>query len=274
MPKRESVGRKKKAKVKPKGAPPESSQPSALATLAAAHGISEADWMSAYQSSLKMYGQTVEDRVGEEFRPWLLKLANVIEADEHRFDALQKLMSKCDVLLLMPDLYLFTYPEESQRAKKRTAADAFKDSCRYLKELDKLVPRYATLHKRTSKVFARRKLKLLRVVLSKEVSALFSEPATFIDIAQQQLKGMRQWAGKMASLKTDINDVYLWLMAARLRESTGEYHMTELATLVEVALAAHGEQDKADEDMLKQRVQRYAKRMNIPRHKSGAAKKE
>ena len=54
-------------------------------------------------------------------------------------------------------------------------------------------------------------------------------------------------------------------MAARVRESTGKYHFNYLTTLVESALAAHGEADKdaLDVKTLERRVQRYMKRMNL-----------
>ncbi len=238
--------------------------------------MSEAALMSAFLSSLEVYGERVEDRIGKEFRPWLLKFAKVIAADKPRFNAWEKLKLKCDAMLLMRDLYLFTYPDDAQHAKTKTTADVLKDSCRYLKEeLDKLIEKYGTLYKHTSELFADPKVKLL-AVLSKEISALFSEPMNLMDTAQQELKIMREWAEKMGSLKTEANDLYLYSMAARLRESTGEYHMTELATLVEAALAAHGgaDEEALDHDSLERRVQRYIDRMNLPRHERGAGKKE
>jgi hypothetical protein len=276
LPKRELVGQQRKAKEKPKGTPPESSQPSALAEMAAARNMKEADLMSAYRSSLEVYGGTVEDRVGKEFRPWLHRFAQVVAADTPRVDAWEELKFKCDVPLLLRDLYLFTYPEDAEHAKKKTAADVLKDSCRYLKdELDKLIEKYGTLHKHTSELFADPKLKLL-AVLSKEISALFSEPMNLMDTAQQELKILREWAEKMASLKTEANDVYLYSMAARLRESTGEYHMPELTFLVEASLAAHGEADEEalNYKSLERRVQRYADRINPPRHERSAGKKK
>jgi hypothetical protein len=276
LAKRESVSQEKKVKRKPKGAPPENSQPSALAEMAAARNMTEADLMSAYQLSLKVHGGTVEERIGKEFLPWLLKFAKVIAEDKDRAEAWKELKFKCDVQLLLRDLYLFTYPADAQHAKKNTAADVLKGSCRFLKEeLDKVIRKYGTLHKHTSKLFADPKLKLL-AVLSKETSSLFSEPINLMDTAQKELKIMREWAEKMASLKTNAKDVYLYSMATRLRESTGEYHMPELTTLTEAALAAHGgtDEEPLDHDNLERRVQRYVERMNLPRRERSAEKKE
>lgn len=277
LPKRESVGKQQDAKRNPKEAPPENSHPSALAEMATARNMSEAKLMSEYLSSLKVYGRTVEDSVGKEFLPWLIRFGQVVAADKPRFDAWQKLLKlKCDVLALMRDLFLFTHPEDAQHAKTKTTPDVLKDSCRFLKEeLDKLIPKYGTLHKHTSKLFADPKLKLLSV-LSKETSVLFSEPTNLMDTAQQELNIMRDWAGKMASLKTGAKDFYLYSMAVRLRQSTGEYHMLDLTALIEAALAAHGGTDEEvlDHDNLERRVQRYADRMNLPRHERGTSKKE
>jgi hypothetical protein len=204
LPKRKSVGQHEQANVEP-----EHSRPSALAEMAVARGRTEDELMSGYLSSLEVHGERVEDRVGKEFRPWLFKFGKVVVADENRTEAWKELESRCDVLLLLQDLYLFTYPEDSEHAAKKTTADVLKDSFRFLKEeLDKLIPRYGTLHKNTSELFADPKLKLLGE-LSSEISTLFKEPIAFLQTAQQELKGMRNWAEKMASLKTEANDLYL-----------------------------------------------------------------
>jgi hypothetical protein len=244
-----------------------------LADLAEARGMSKADLRSAYLSGLEVYGERVENRI-EEFIPWLKRFQMEVAGDDTRtrFDAWQKLKLKCDFLLLVRNLYLFTYPKDAQHAKKKTTADVQKDSCRFLKEvLDKLIPRYATLHKRTSKLCADPKLKLVSV-LSEEASALFSELLNLTN----KLKNMRRWAAKMASLKTDARDIYLYSMAVSLRESTGEYQMSDLQTLIEAALAAHGQphKDVVDAENLKRHVQRFVKRMNLPRYESGAGKKK
>src|ERR1035437_506 len=143
--------------------------------MAAARGMTEAELMSAYLSSLEAHGERVEDRVGKEFRAWLFKFAKVVAADDSRTEAWQELKSRCDVLLLLQDLYLFTYPEDAQDAEKKTTADVLKDSCRFLKEeLDKLIQRYDTLYKDTSELVRDPKLKLPEV-LSSEISTLFKD---------------------------------------------------------------------------------------------------
>lgn len=109
MPKKIEVRKDEQAVVAP-----QESLPSAPAELVADRGMSEAEWMSEYVSSLKVYGETVEDRISKEFRPWMLKFAQVVAADTPRLDAWEKLKVKCDVLLLLGDLYLFTYPEDAQ----------------------------------------------------------------------------------------------------------------------------------------------------------------
>ena len=271
MPKPKSLGQREQTK-----APSEPSKSSALAEQAAARGFTETELIANYLSSLKLHGERVEDRVGKEFQAWLFEFAKVVAANKSRTDAWQELKSRCDVLLLLQDLYLFTYPEDSEHAAKKTTADVLKDSCRFLKEeLDKLIPRYGTLHKDTSELFADPKLRLLGV-LSGEINTLFEEPITLLQTAQQELKVMRNWAEKMGSLKTEANDAYLYSLATRVRKSTGEYHFPELTTLVEAALAAHGEADEEalDHETLERRVQRYIKRMNLSHRVSSPQKPE
>jgi hypothetical protein len=257
LPKRKSVGQHEEAK-----GVSESSKPLVLAELAAARGITETELMADYMSSLKLHGEIVEESIGKEFPPWLRKFTEVVASNESRFKAWQELNAKCDVPWLLITLYLFTYRQVSQQAEKKTAAEVFRDSCRFFKEeLDRLIQRYSTLHEDTSELFADAKLKPL-FLLSDERSALFRQPLNFMGLVLRELKTVRNWAQKMGSLKTEANDLYLYSMARRVREATGEYHFPEITTLVEAALAAHGGIDKEalDHKTLERRVQRFIKR--------------
>ena len=263
MPKRKLVTQPAQTK-----ASSEHSKPTVLAGQAAARGITETELVEDYLSSLKAHGETVEESAGKEFQPWLRKFTEVVASDKNRTKAWQKLEAKCDVPLLLINLYFFAYTQVSQQAEKKTAADVFKDSCRFLKEeLDKLIQRYSTLHNDTSELFAGAKLKPL-FLLSDERSKLFRQPLDYMGLVLRELKTMRNWAEKMGSLKTDANDLYLYSIARRVREATGEYHFSEITTLVEAALAAHGGIDKEtlDHKTLERRVQRFIKRMNVRRN--------
>lgn len=238
MPKRPSVDKRKEAKVcqiEGRNGEPEASPASLLAELAADSGRTDAEPLSAYRSALDVHGERVEDRMGEEFSIWLIKFAKSVAGDVTRTQAWERLKTKCDVLLLLNDLYLFTYPEESEHGTKKTTADVLKNACRFLmEELDKLIPRYGTLQEKAAEVFADPKLKLVGV-LSSDMSGLFNEPMALMKTAEQELRIVRNWAAKMASLKTDGNDLYLYSMAARVRKSTGKFHFGELMTLTEAA---------------------------------------
>lgn len=262
MPKRKSVGQHNQTK-----AASENSKPFALAELAAARGITEHELMADYLSSLKVHGETVEESVEKEFQPWLRKFTEVVADNESRTKAWQELKAKCDVPLLLINLYLFTYAQVPQQAEKKTAADVFKDSCHFLKEeLDRLIKKYDTLHKETSDLFADTKLKPL-FLLSDERSALFRQPLNFMGLVLRELKTMRNWVEKMGSLKTDANDLYLYSMARRVHEATGEFKFSKITTLIEAALAAHGgtDEETLDHKTLERRVQRFIKRMNVRR---------
>jgi hypothetical protein len=242
------------------------SRPPAVPEMVAS-GSTEEAVLADYLSSLQVHGERAEDRIDKEFVPWLLNLAQAVASDDSRTAAWEKLKLSCDVVKLLFDLYLFTYPEDAQTAKNKTTADVLKDSCRFLKnELDKLINTQDTFYKNASELFNTPKLKLLRS-LSRKINTVFDEPLKLMETAQRELKLIRNWAEKMGSLKTEAKDLYLHSMATRVREATGEYHFPELTTLAEAALAAHGgaDEEPLDEEALTKRVQRYITRMNLTR---------
>jgi len=263
LPKRKSVGQHKQTKEAP-----QESRPSALAELAAARGITEAEFRAAYESSLKAHGETAEDNI-EDLRAWVIKFVEALWHDENRFKAWETLKSACNgnVLPILYNLYLFTYPTVSRRGEDKTTADVLRDATRFLKdELDKLIARYGTLHKDTSDLLNDPKLKFLGV-LSTDIAALFREPANWLSLAKTELIAVRNWAERIGSLKTEVRDLYLYSMATHVRRTAGEYHFSEITTLIEAAFAAHGwaDEEPLDEKNLERRVQRYVKRMNLSR---------
>jgi len=263
---RENSGIRKAERTKEE---PEVSRSRPLAEMAASRGITETALLADYRSSLRAHGETAEDRLHKEFGVWLVKFAQAVDSNESRTQAWQELKSKCDVLLLLQDLYLFTYPG-------KIVPDVLKDACRFLKkELDRLIPRYSTLYKHTSDLFTHANLRLLGE-LSDAVSVLFKEPMHLIATAQRELDVIRMWAEKMGSYKTEAHDFHLYSMATRVRKATGEYHFSELTTLTEAALAAHGAPDEEalDQWTLERRVQRYVTRMNLPRRQAATGKKQ
>ena len=256
---RKSGGKRKTAGAKEE---PEVPRPQTLEQWVASHSIAEPNNLAQFFSSLKVHGEPAEDRLDKEFLPWLVKFVRALDKYEIRIQAWEELKSRCDVLWLLKDLYLFTYPG-------RTTPDVWKGACRFLKDkLDNLIPRYGTLHKHTSDLFNDPKLRFLGV-LNKEMSVFFKEPMNLIATAQKELEVVRNWAEKMGSYKTDAHDLHFYAMATSIRAATGEYHFSELTTLIEAALAAHGAEGEEpfDEKTLERRVQRYAKRMNLDRHR-------
>jgi hypothetical protein len=268
LPKRLPVNQRKETKVcqiEVGGGEPHASLALALAEMAASNGVSTTDLVSSYRSGLAAHGQVVEDRIEKEFSVWLIEFVKAVANDVSRTQAWETVKTHRDIFLILNDLYLFTYPEESEHGTKRTAADALKDSCRFLKEkLDKLIPRYGTLHEATAGVFADPKLKLLGV-MSGDLGKMLGEPVALLKTAERELKVLRDWAEKQGSNKTYANDFYLYKIAERIRQSTGEYHYEELTTLTEAALAAHGgaDQEALDRKTLERRVQRFITRNNL-----------
>ncbi len=137
-------------------------------------------------------------------------------------------------------------------------------------ELDKLINTQGTFYKNASALFNAPKLKLLQS-LSRTINTVFDEPLKLMEAAHQELKLIRSWAERLGSLKSEAKDFYLYSMATRVRETTGEYRFPELTTLAEAALAAHGgaDEEPLDEEALRKRVQRYITRMGLPRPAHG-----
>src|ERR1700677_538036 len=85
------------------------------------------------------------------------------------------------------ELYLFTYTG-------KTSANVLQEACRFLKEeLDKLLPKYGKLHKKTSTLFDRPKLRLL-TVMSKSLSQIFEEQKCSLAMVEQKLELIRAFA--------------------------------------------------------------------------------
>jgi|ERR1700677_2245236 hypothetical protein len=154
------------------------------------------------------------------------------------------------------ELYLFTYTG-------KTSANVLQEACRFLKEeLDKLLPKYGKLHKKTSTLFDHPKLRLL-TVMSKSLSQIFEEQKCSLAMVEQKLELIRAFAEPNGSYKTDARTFHLHGMARTVHEGTGKYHYRELARLTEAASAAHGaEGAPVDVDALKRRVERYRNRMS------------
>lgn len=121
---------------------------------------------------MQAHGERAEDKLPKEFSAWLVKFARAVDSNDARKDAWHELKSSCDTLVLINNLYLFTY-------LGKTSADVLQDAYRFLREgLDKLLPRYSTLSDDTSTLFNDPKLRLL-AVLSEAGPQVFAEPTTF-----------------------------------------------------------------------------------------------
>jgi hypothetical protein len=230
-----------------------------LGELASSRAISEATLLAEFHSSLQSHRERAEDKLQKEFSGWLVKFAQAVDKNMIRTQAWEKLKSKCDALLLLHHLYLFTY-------FGTTTADVLQDSCRFLrKELDRLLPKCGALREDVSTVLNHPKLRLLSV-LSEAVPQVFAEPLRSFAMAEGALRATRYWAEKMGSHKTEAHDLHLYALAASVLAATGEYHFPHLATLIEAARVAHGARhESVDEGVLKQRVQRYITRMHLAR---------
>ena len=178
-----------------------------LAELAAARGVSAETFLAEIRSAFAIHGETADDGMSKEFRPWLIRFALALCESKVRFEAWCELKSKCDVLQLLQELYLFT-------CFGKTSANVRQDACRFLKkELDKLIPKYGRVHKNASTLFNHPKLRLL-TAMSKGLSQIFEEQRHSFAMLQQTLEFLRAFAKQTGSYKADARTFHLYGMAA------------------------------------------------------------
>ncbi len=202
----------------------------------------------------------------KEFRPWLIRFALALYKNKIRSQAWDELKFRCDTLMLLKELYLFTY-------MGKTSADVLQSACRFLKEeLDKLVPQCKRLRENTSTLFKNPKLRLL-TVMSEGLAQMFTEQSHSLAVVEQKLELLRELGRQKGSYKPDSRTFHLYGMATTVHTGTGKYHYRELAKLTEAARIAHGEEEDdvgVDVDALKRRAERYMERMNPKRDRPPA----
>jgi len=173
-------------------------------------------------SSFEAHGGSAENTLDKEFRAWLIKFALALYKNEIQSQAWDELKFNCDALMLLKDLYLFTYIG-------KTSADVLQSACRFLKEeLDELLPKYRTIHEKTSTLFNHPKLRLL-TVMSKGLSQMFAEQSHSLAVIEQKLELLRELGSQKGSYNTDSRTFHLYGMATTVHEGTGRYHYRELA---------------------------------------------
>jgi hypothetical protein len=228
-----------------------------LANIAEAR-FRETNLFADILSSFDAHGGSAENKLDKQFRPWLIKFALALYKNKIRSQAWDELKFRCDALMLLKDLYLFTYIG-------KTSADVLQSACRFLQEeLDRLVPGCRTLHEKTSILFNHPKLRLL-TVMSEGLSQIFADQIHSLAVVEQKLELLRELGRQKGSYKPDSRTFYLYGMATTVHAGTGKYHYRELARLTEAARIAHGEKEKdvgVDVDALKRRAERYIKRMS------------
>jgi hypothetical protein len=80
-----------------------------MSEFAASRGVSEATLVTDILSSFDAHGGSAENKLGKEFWAWVRRFALTLHKDKARSQAWNELKSKCDVLMLLKELYFFTY---------------------------------------------------------------------------------------------------------------------------------------------------------------------
>jgi hypothetical protein len=88
----------------------------------------------------------------------------------------------------------------------------------------------------------------------------------------QTLVSAEKAAALWGSRKTNPKDWYLHLVANHIKGATGALKVKSIAELIGAADAAHDEQGQVwDDDQIKKRIQRYAKRLKLMLSASGSS---
>lgn len=187
---------------------------------------------------------------------WIKRFDKEMNKEPVRRNAWRKLRRcGCDTFELIDVLYLFTSRGRQARSNAaRGAARLFKA------KVDKIFFACDKLCRDLSDLIAEPAPDDVEFLLKRS----WDEQLTVLKQVKLHLQVSRECLAQVGSYKRDPNDLSLNWMAAIVRSGTGKWHISELLTLIEAGLAAHGERtDMYTEDGLKKRIQRYRKRNNL-----------
>lgn len=185
--------------------------------------------------------------------PWLKSFADAVAHRPSCAGTWDALSAKCDTSWLIDLLYVFTIRAEVDTEKHQESSKLYK------KKLDELVPMY-------DKLLAG----LDGLLNSSEISSelkydrqKFAEQVRFFKAAKRHLENVIRRVLKFTS-KGNARDWYLHLISATIEQATGSKRVNDLTNLIEAARSAHGEKKPLfTDEVVKQRIQRYRKRMGI-----------
>jgi hypothetical protein len=182
---------------------------------------------------------------------WLLRFAEEIADDNnHALRAWDTIKEKCDTSYIIELLYLLTIRAPVTADKSQIAHHHFTS------RINRLISNCEKLQN-----------DMMQTIRDSRFSSLmpYERPALEVEIqqleeAKKRLGVLRDSNKESGSYRRNPRDWYLLLLAMRVREATGKYHLRSLTSLLDAARAAHGEhgRDVTDEETLKKRIQRWA----------------
>jgi hypothetical protein len=187
--------------------------------------------------------------------PWLRRFAETIADCESYTDAWNKLTGKCDASYIIELLYLFT-------CKKKTRVDEDRDAYHLLnQQLDKILPKYNELLDEIGSLVEKEELSNPMVYCRPK----FILQLQLLQWQKRHLEAIRDSGDILGSRKRKYRNWYLLLLGTHAKAKTGSFQISQLANLIEAALAAHSQTNDGKityEAGVRRGIQRWKKLMN------------
>jgi hypothetical protein len=179
---------------------------------------------------------------------WRRAFSRVVATNENWAAAWNRLKEQCDTSLLIELFYLFTYRGE-------VIGDRTTNEYRLLgRKLDKIISRHEKMDRDLQRVVDDHWRGMVHFDTYLE---------THLKLLGQGLLLARERATVWGSHKTNVKDWYLYLISEHVGKATGSLNLPDVATLLEAASFAFGDERPVfNKAMIKQRIQRYRKRLN------------
>jgi hypothetical protein len=181
---------------------------------------------------------------------WLRRFAKAVGEDHAISAAWSELETRCDTSFLIDLLYLFTDRGQVLVDENARAHHLVKSRINQL-----------------SRAYWRWNARLDRVIQNTPLLQALGLDSLIVRQARalgQTLVSAEKAAALWGSRKTNPKDWYLYLVANHIKDATGALKVKSIAELVGAADAAHDEEGQVwDDDQIKKRIQRYAKRLKL-----------
>jgi hypothetical protein len=183
---------------------------------------------------------------------WLKRFAQEIAEYKYRIEAWNMMNKECNTSFIIEHLYLLTIPGKFAERKRTGANKAFKT------QIKKISQKYDKLR---DDIFSLVQIRPLLLVLPP--GHVLREELQKLQVSKQHLEALRG-SSKKLGWKRARWSFYLYLLADEVRRGTGQYHVEELANLIDSAHAAHDEPSKfVSVEKLSRAISRFKEKATV-----------